>query len=200
MRQMKPILRIGTALLMSCLMAGACSLAAFAEDTAVRTQVTVVPADYSGSGNTLTVHVAVNEIATDGVLTVAYDPSVLSIAVDNVTVTELAAMHSANVTQPGELKIGFLADETQDTGDIAVLSFNVLKADEKTTLTLTAEVYGENEELLGDKVTLYAVETPEDEIPDTGVGVPFALAAAAAVSLACVAVSRRKNKGGEVGE
>ena len=213
MRQMKPILRIGTALLISCLAAGACSLTAFAEnagntDTTVQSRLTVVPSDYSEDGKTLTIHVTVNETATDGVLTVTYDPTALSISNDDIDVTELAAMHSANVTQPGELKIGFLAAESQDSGDMAILSFDVLKADAETMLTLTSEVYGENEELITDDITLYAVknsEKDEDKTPDTGVAAPAALAAAAAISLggmaACVAAGRRnKHKGGDADE
>lgn len=174
MRQMKSILRRGTALFMACLLACACSVTAFAagmngaDAGTVMPHMTIIPGDYSDDEETLTVHVAVNEVATDGVLTVTYDPTVLSIVPDDVTVTELAAMYSTNVTQPGELKIGFIIDETQDTGDIAILHFTVLKANAETGLELSAEVFDEEENVLeADDFDLYPEETTAPEITTT---------------------------------
>lgn len=169
MRQKKSILRIGTALFMACLLTFAWSTAAFAAGTNgadVRNSTSylkIVPSDYSADGETLNVHVAINEAATDGVFTVSYDPEVLSITSDDITVTELPAVHSANVTRPGTLKLAFIAGDTHDTGDIAVLHFTVLKANEDAGLVLSGEVYNEDDNMLGEgNMTLYPDEKPSN--------------------------------------
>lgn len=162
MRLMKSILRIGTALSAVCLSAFVCSAAAFAAGT-VDPHIAVNAAD----GETLSVHVAVNEYATDGVVTVSYDPEVLSIASDDVTVTERVAMHSANVARPGTLKLSFIIDDADKTGDIAVLQFTVLKSSSDTGLGLSSQVYDVNENILEEEdVELYIEKEPDKDPSD----------------------------------
>ena len=167
MRQMKFILRIGTALFMACLLACVCSIAAFAVGTNGADAGTtvlhtfIVPGKYSKDGKALTVHVAINGTATDGLLTVSYDPEVLSITSDDITVTELTDMHSVNVVRPGTLKISFIAGDTHDAGDVAVLDFTVLDLNAETELVLSADVYDEDENMLGEgDLKLYTEDQP----------------------------------------
>lgn len=179
MRLMKSILRMGTALFTACLLACACSVTAFAEaiDNAdhgsVRLNTTVSPRSSSEGAETLLVHVAISEIATDGMLTLSYDPTVLSLKDEDIEITELAAVYSINneLSSEGILKIGFIVDETLDSGDIAILTFTVLNADADPKLDLTPEVYGEDENLLDeDDSAVYTEEpgnTPKPNPPTT---------------------------------
>lgn len=96
----------------------------------------------TGGDPTLAVPVLWDGTATDGLLTITYDPAVLSVTEDDVAVSENTAMHSTNADQPGTLKISWIAAENGTAGTLLTVNFAVLKANADGKVRLSGEAFG----------------------------------------------------------
>ena len=114
--------------------------------------------------NELAVSIETSGKATDGVIAIGYDPSVISCTEADVEMAESVDMYSVNVVDES-VKISFLSENAVDAGAIAEISFEVVdeNADEdtlKSAITFTGEAYDE----AGGVVI---VETVEGQEPGT---------------------------------
>ena len=97
----------------------------------------------TADGGSLSVPVMSNGTATDGVLTLSYDPTVLSVTVDNVETTQQVVKYAANVVEEGTLMISFITDK-QEVGPLFNVTFDVKKQGAKTGLSLSGEAFAGN--------------------------------------------------------
>lgn len=103
----------------------------------------------------LDVIVSSNGAVTDGLLTLKYDPEVLTIKENGITAIEFVEMFSANVVE-NEVRISFVAEDAIPEGETFTLSFSTESTDVEEAVKGLGELTGE------------VSETPEDpETPDT---------------------------------
>lgn len=107
----------------------------------------------TGGGPTLAVPVLWDGTATDGLLTITYDPAALSVTEDDVAVSENTAMHSTNADQPGTLKISWIAAKNGTAGTLLTVNFTVLKPNADGKVLLSGEAFsgaaGETSQTVG---------------------------------------------------
>lgn len=116
----------------------------------------------------LSVSVETNGKATDGVVAISYDPSVLKCTETDVKVADAVEMHSVNVVDE-KVKISFLAENPIETGTIAEIAFEVVdeNADRETlesAIRLEGEAYNEN----GEAVAVKDLKEEEPQQPGDG--------------------------------
>lgn len=127
-----------TAFLAAVLLVMVMTGAAYAAESSYNVWIDI-PAD-SGTDSTLTIPVKTDGTATDGLAVITYDPAVLSVTAENVSKAG-ADMYSANVTEPGTLKISWIIGDTPKTGAAVNVTFTVLKKSAATGLGMTGEAY-----------------------------------------------------------
>lgn len=111
-------------------------------------------------GNNLSVSIETNGKATDGVLAIDYDPSVISCTEKDVEIADSVEMYSVNVVDES-VRISFLSENAVDAGTIAEIAFKVVdeNADEdtlKAAVSLTGEAHNET----GGVIVVRTEETP----------------------------------------
>lgn len=99
----------------------------------------------TGSESNLSVSVTGDGKTTDGLLTLTYDPQALSVTAEDVQAGALAEMYSANVTQPGTLKISYIAAQGGEQGKLFDVKFTVLKQGADSGLFLYGDAFDGNE-------------------------------------------------------
>ena len=115
-----------------------------------------------GQDNAVSVSVETSGKATDGVVVIGYDPSVVSCTEADVKIADSVDMYSVNVV--GEsVRISFLAEDAVKEGAIAEIAFEAAdKTADKNTLesaiSFTGEAYNGSGEAL-------VVKTAEEEKP-----------------------------------
>ena len=95
----------------------------------------------TGAATTLAVPVLWDGLATDGLVTITYDPAVLSLAEDDVALTKNTAMHSFNGIQSGTVKVSWIAAEDGEAGTLFTVNFDVKKQNADSKLRLTGEAF-----------------------------------------------------------
>ncbi|MBD5556058.1 MAG: hypothetical protein HDQ95_12180 [Roseburia sp.] len=139
---MKKVVTLLTALLLGTLV----STSVYAEANAD------VWCETSVEGNDLSVSVETNGEATDGVVTIGYDSSVVTCTEADVKVADAVDMYSVNVVDES-VRISFLAEDAIDAGSIAEISFKAVdkNADKDTlesAISFTGEAFDESEDAL----------------------------------------------------
>lgn len=115
-----------------------------------------------GQDNAVSVSVETNGKATDGVVVIGYDPTVVSCTEADVKIADSVDMYSVNVVDES-VRISFLAEDAVKEGAIAEIAFEAAdKTADKNTLesaiSFTGEAYSGSGEAL-------AVKTAEEEKP-----------------------------------
>ena len=165
MRRLKLSRRGLIALLVVCLLiTSAFGLGAFSSGSKAAADLAVyINTDQckTADGGSLSVPVMSDGTATDGLLTLSYDPTVLSVTADNVKQTQQVVKYAANVVEEGTLMISFITDK-QEVGPLFNVTFDVKKQGAKTGLSLSGEAFagepGETE--ISKKVGNLGDETP----------------------------------------
>ena len=117
------------------------------------------PAKAGSEGVSESIHT--DGAATDGMLTVKYDPAVLAVTADDVTAV-LAAKWSANATEEGTLLIAWVAPSTAGEGDLFTINFTA-KGEGDTGLDLSGDANGADGNALtvGNEITAEPEPTEE---------------------------------------
>lgn len=125
----------------------------------------------------LSVSVETNGQATDGLITISYDSSIVDCTEEDVVVADAVDMYSVNVVDDS-VRISFLAEDAIATGTIAEIVFEVVDKDADLETLLSAisfsgEAFDENGEAVVVKPTEADEEEPEnpgEENPPTNPG------------------------------
>lgn len=80
------------------------------------------------SGSELMVPVLTNGSATDGLITLTYDPAILSLEEADVIQGNSVEMYSVNVLEEGTIKISYLCPKASKTEVLFTLKFDVKNA------------------------------------------------------------------------
>lgn len=79
----------------------------------------------NNNGTELVVSVESNGKTTDGLLTITYNPEVLTCTEDDVQFASSVDMHSVNLTDEGTIKIAYLAEQPVAEGTFITVNFAV---------------------------------------------------------------------------
>ena len=126
----------GALVLLAVLVALSTTAVAFAEPAL---GVWIDYSTFSNADGSLLVPIFTDGTATDGIVTLTYNPEVLSVTPEDLEVTELTVMHAASLVKPGELKISWIADTTE--GTLMFVHFTVKKISVDTGLRLTGQAF-----------------------------------------------------------
>ncbi len=113
-------------------------IASTAESAAYNVWIESVP---SGDEETLVVPIHTDGQATDGLVTIVYDPSALTVTEAGVVFTSATAMYSANAADSGELKISWIAGDGHQAGILANVTFTVEQKNAPSGLRITGEAH-----------------------------------------------------------